>query len=197
MAVNRVDFGGNTLIDLTGDTLESAEQLLKGIIAHAKDGSVITGLMEAGGGGGGNIVLGEITFTSNENVTLTDAIPVRSQAPKAYFWFEKGLDFSNTTHTKPRPLAFIAARIDGGTASDTEGSYVSAYVRTSSGSNNYSGGTVNASNLFNRTSAATTDIYKIFSGNYKKGKLYFGVNNASGGFIEGRTYVWGVFPWDE
>lgn len=53
MAVNRVDFGGNTLIDLTGDTLESADQLLKGIIAHAKDGSVITGLMEAGGGGGG------------------------------------------------------------------------------------------------------------------------------------------------
>lgn len=51
MAVNRVDFGGDTLIDLTGDTLESAEQLLKGIIAHAKDGSVITGLMEAGGGG--------------------------------------------------------------------------------------------------------------------------------------------------
>lgn len=56
MAVNRVDYGGNTLIDLTGDTLESAEQLLKGIIAHAKDGSVITGLMEAGGGGGGNNV---------------------------------------------------------------------------------------------------------------------------------------------
>ena len=51
MAVNRVDFGGDTLIDLTGDTLESAEQLLKGITAHAKDGSVITGNMEAGGGG--------------------------------------------------------------------------------------------------------------------------------------------------
>lgn len=53
MAVNRVDFGGDTLIDLTGDTLESAEQLLKGITAHAKDGSVITGKMEAGGVGGG------------------------------------------------------------------------------------------------------------------------------------------------
>ena len=51
MAVNKVNFGGNTLIDLTGDTLESAEQLLKGIIAHAKDGSVITGQIEAGGGG--------------------------------------------------------------------------------------------------------------------------------------------------
>lgn len=58
MGVNRVDFGGNTLIDLTGDTLESAEQLLKGIIAHAKDGSVITGLMEAGGGGVTGITYG-------------------------------------------------------------------------------------------------------------------------------------------
>ena len=61
MAVNKVNFGGNTLIDLTGDTLDSAEQLLKGIIAHAKDGSVITGKMEAGGGGGGQIAYGTIT----------------------------------------------------------------------------------------------------------------------------------------
>lgn len=64
MAVNRVDYGGKTLIDLSGDTLESAEQLMKGIIAHAKDGSVITGLMEAGGGGG-NIVAGSFTPTSD------------------------------------------------------------------------------------------------------------------------------------
>ena len=52
MAVNKVNFGSNTLIDLTGDTLESAEQLLKGIIAHAKDGTTIEGTLEAGGGGG-------------------------------------------------------------------------------------------------------------------------------------------------
>lgn len=68
MAVNRVNFGSNTLIDLTGDTLESAEQLLKGIIAHARDGSVITGLMEAGGGGGDSeyvIEVGTITFAES------------------------------------------------------------------------------------------------------------------------------------
>lgn len=64
MAVNKVNFGSKTLIDLTGDTLDSAEQLLKGIIAHAKDGSVITGQMEAGGGGG-NIVAGSFTPTSD------------------------------------------------------------------------------------------------------------------------------------
>lgn len=50
MAVNRVDFGGNTLIDLTGDTLESPEQLLKGTIAHAKDGTTIEGTLDAVGG---------------------------------------------------------------------------------------------------------------------------------------------------
>lgn len=71
MAVNRVDFGGNTLIDLTGDTLESAEQLLKGIIAHAKDGSVITGQMEAGGGGGGG---GGIVYTSGTLVFSSSTI---------------------------------------------------------------------------------------------------------------------------
>lgn len=74
MGVNRVDFGGNTLIDLTGDTLESAEQLLKGIIAHAKDGSVITGLMEAGGGGGGDFDfsnLADINFANSGSFTPT------------------------------------------------------------------------------------------------------------------------------
>lgn len=69
MAVNRVDFGGNTLIDLTGDTLESAEQLLKGIIAHAKDGSQIVGTLEAGGEGVSGITYGiyipSVTGTSH------------------------------------------------------------------------------------------------------------------------------------
>ena len=69
MAVNKVNFGGNTLIDLTGDTLESAEQLLKGIIAHAKDGAIIEGTLEAGGGGVTGITYGiyipSVTGTSH------------------------------------------------------------------------------------------------------------------------------------
>ena len=71
MAVNRVDYGGKTLIDLTGDTLESAEQLLKGIIAHAKDGSVITGLMEAGGGGGEYEISTGIITPAEDTVSLS------------------------------------------------------------------------------------------------------------------------------
>ena len=44
MAVNRVDYDGSTLIDLTSDTI-SADKLYKGYTANAADGSVITGTL--------------------------------------------------------------------------------------------------------------------------------------------------------
>lgn len=43
MAINKVDFGGQTLIDLTGDTLTDAAQLLSGVKAHTRAGVQITG----------------------------------------------------------------------------------------------------------------------------------------------------------
>lgn len=153
-------------------------------------------LIESIEAGGGDVVLGEITITSNENVTLTDAFPVRSQAPKAYFWFEKGLSFTDITHTRLRPIAFIGARTDGGTESDTVGSYAYAYIQSSSGSNSYSASGGAITNSFNKLSVPTLSTHSIFTGNYKTGTLYFGVSDTRG-FIEGRTYVWGVIPWDE
>lgn len=42
MAISKVIFGGQTLIDLTGDTVK-ADKLLKGYIAHGADGEEITG----------------------------------------------------------------------------------------------------------------------------------------------------------
>ena len=42
MAVNKVVYGGKTLIDLTGDTV-TADALWNGYKAHKADGSVITG----------------------------------------------------------------------------------------------------------------------------------------------------------
>ena len=42
MAINKVIYGGNTLIDLTSDTI-TADQLKKGVTAHDKSGAIITG----------------------------------------------------------------------------------------------------------------------------------------------------------
>lgn len=45
MAISKVIYGGQTLIDLTGDTVE-ADKLLKGIKAHGADGEPIIGSCE-------------------------------------------------------------------------------------------------------------------------------------------------------
>ena len=42
MAINKIIYGGNTLIDLTGDTV-TASDILTGKTAHDKSGAVITG----------------------------------------------------------------------------------------------------------------------------------------------------------
>lgn len=45
MAISKVVYGSNVLIDLTADTIE-ADKLLKGITAHGPDGEPITGSCE-------------------------------------------------------------------------------------------------------------------------------------------------------
>ena len=45
MAISKVIYGGNTLIDLTGDTVV-ADKLLKGYKAHGADGEVVNGTCE-------------------------------------------------------------------------------------------------------------------------------------------------------
>lgn len=45
MAISKVIFGGNTLIDLTGDSI-TKDKLLKGVTAHGPDGEPMTGTCE-------------------------------------------------------------------------------------------------------------------------------------------------------
>ena len=45
MAVSKIDFAGNTLIDLTSDTV-TASALLKGYTAHDKTGELVTGTLD-------------------------------------------------------------------------------------------------------------------------------------------------------
>lgn len=46
MAVNKVSYGGNTLIDLTSDSV-TPDKLASGVTAHDKSGNKITGTMSA------------------------------------------------------------------------------------------------------------------------------------------------------
>lgn len=48
MAVNKVNYGDSTLIDLTGDTV-TEETLAEGVKAHDASGTQITGKMKASG----------------------------------------------------------------------------------------------------------------------------------------------------
>ena len=50
MAVNKVVYGGRTLIDLTSDTV-TAETLAEGVTAHGANGELIVGTMVAGSAG--------------------------------------------------------------------------------------------------------------------------------------------------
>lgn len=71
MATNKVTFAGQTLIDLTGDTLTDASQLKKGVIAHDRAGNSITGTMEEGGGSTEKNVQGYIGYASVSATSYT------------------------------------------------------------------------------------------------------------------------------
>lgn len=43
MAVNKVVYGANTLIDLSTDTLSASSQIANGVTAHDRTGTRITG----------------------------------------------------------------------------------------------------------------------------------------------------------
>ena len=67
MAVSKVVYGGNTLIDLTGDTV-AADKLLSGYTAHDAAGNAITGTASSGGGLPAEIVAGDTPVLMNPSV---------------------------------------------------------------------------------------------------------------------------------
>ncbi len=76
MAISKVIYGGNTLIDLTGDTV-TKDKLLKGYTAHGKDGEVINGACEFDANTqdatatAAEILLGKTAYNKGSKVTGT------------------------------------------------------------------------------------------------------------------------------
>lgn len=174
MAVNKVNFGGNTLIDLTGDTLESAEQLLKGIIAHAKDGSVITGRMEAGGGEmdtifGHSFEYGSITpnedITSDYTIKFSNRHNGPSPTDTALYNFVMWCDTSNKNAQNLSWLWLITGR-RGNNGEFSYGQYITS-----------KGGISNASYSGVIGSSEYSDHFTIYCTSSKK-------------LLAGRKYNW-------
>lgn len=75
MAINKVEYGGRTLMDLTGDTV-SPETLLEGETAHDKAGNPIVGKAKAGGAVTSvNGMQGDVTLKA-ENIPNTPVVTV-------------------------------------------------------------------------------------------------------------------------
>jgi len=65
MAVNKVTYGGETLIDLTGDTV-TADKLAEGITAHDASGAEIVGTLVASAQ---KVVAGKVYYSSSSNTS--------------------------------------------------------------------------------------------------------------------------------
>lgn len=76
MAVNKVVYNGETLIDLTEDNV-TPETLAKGVTAHDKSGEVIIGTMEGGGGSSEDL---ESVLTEQEELISTLKETLKSKA---------------------------------------------------------------------------------------------------------------------
>lgn len=139
MAVNRVDYGGNTLIDLTADTV-TADTLASGATAHDKSGALITGTA---------------AITTTHSITLSTSEP--SGGNEGDVWLvgsggkastEVGVELSTTFSTSSSGGS-IENIIDGNT---------STYWQTSSRS---SSGTKYV--LFTLSEAVTLTSFSLYS----------------------------------
>lgn len=83
MPINKIIYGGNTLIDLTSDTVTPAT-LLKGVTAHGADGSIITGTYEESGAGSG-IVVTEEPDEHGGTIKRITAVDLSSDTVKAQY----------------------------------------------------------------------------------------------------------------
>ena len=125
MGVNKVDFCGKTLIDLSSDTIVP-EKMLEGTTAHAADGEPIVGTMSASSGGGPIESPLVVPFYVNGGFSTSEVnirIPLAISKPNKVIIKNLSM-FGNTTGKKSQSLYFI---ISGKKKSDPSSSTSKTY----------------------------------------------------------------------
>lgn len=137
MAVNKVVFGGNTLIDLTGDTV-TADKLMQGYTAHDKTGTVITGTATGGSA---------VVHQDQDGYIVLDDEPGETPTIASLSVTENG------TYTAPTGVAYspVTVNVSGG-----GGGGITTATLTYSGSSN--------TTPFNLYAPIITETYAKMSG---------------------------------
>lgn len=86
MAISKVDFFGNTLINISGDTVDAAH-LAQGYTAHDKQGNPVVGTMSGGGGSPMNVQVAQSTTRANSS-TYTELVSLTCNVSGTYdiYW---------------------------------------------------------------------------------------------------------------
>lgn len=74
MAINKVVYDGTTLIDLSSDTLSSADQLAQGIVAHDRTGATVTGSIVIPSAGTEGTPVATKGTVSNHSISVTPSV---------------------------------------------------------------------------------------------------------------------------
>lgn len=97
MAKNKVVYNGQTIIDLSQDTVSSAADIVAGKVGHLRDGTQVTGTA-SGGGGASNIVKMDFTTSSTTGAAATLNISYSGSGyPIAAICYIAGGAYNNTS----------------------------------------------------------------------------------------------------
>lgn len=88
MAINKVVYGGSTLIDLTGDTVTDASHIVAGKIGHLANGTQVTGTASTGGGGGNSVqaYIGTASVSATSYTATAVKLTVASSGTYTVSW---------------------------------------------------------------------------------------------------------------
>lgn len=195
MAVNQVKYGNTTLIDLSTDTVASADDIVEGKIGHLRDGTVVTGTAT---GGASNFLTGTFTTPSSAGYTNIDIPYTGSGYPiMIVVVVETGAYHSGTTwYSSTQRYAvgqWTCTKANFSTApgyttsgAANQGVVTAIYKNSTSSSTSYTRTSAMNTNVFSSNNASNSAVNTI---KYKSGNvLSYYTNTSSYGLHPNVTY---------
>lgn len=114
MGINKIMRGNTTLLDLSGDTVASAADIVAGKIGHLRDGSQVTGTGQGGGGGIGTLLatysMGAISTSSTSATDTGKSVTVSGVNDYDLLIVETSVNtVTNNRHTATVGVIYLTA----------------------------------------------------------------------------------------